>query len=201
MFNVGLASHVVVSLELVVSFYAHSQRVLFVYLPVKAEVVVQSLSVPVVASVYVLTDVFYASVGFQNGRFGKIDVANAFPLPVVKQSEEFDVVVAIVKVGSCRRVAVTEDEVLVVARSEVESEAVALSAHRLYSYNCRNCGIILRSRIGNYLNALYLFRAQTLQLVLILHLSAVDVEDRLALAKHLQLVVFHRHSRNLRKHL
>ena len=68
---------------------------LFVYLPVKAEVVVQSLSVPVVASVDVLTYVFYASVGFQNGRFGKIDVANAFPLPVVKQSEELYVVVAI----------------------------------------------------------------------------------------------------------
>ena len=59
----GIYPHVVIRIKLVVAFHSGTQRVFVVNLPVKAQVIVQALSVPVVTRVAVLKNIPDAFIG------------------------------------------------------------------------------------------------------------------------------------------
>lgn len=94
----GIYPHVVIRIKLVVAFYSGTQRVLVVNLPVKAQVVVQALSVPVVTCMAVLKNVPDAFIGLEECGLRNMQVVRTIPRPIVHHAKRVEVVVAITQV-------------------------------------------------------------------------------------------------------
>ena len=179
--------HVIMRIKLVVALHSGTQRVLVANLPVKAQVVVQPLSVPVVTHVAVLKNIPDAFIGLEKCRLRNMQVVRTIPRPIVHHTKQIQVVVAITQVQRGAGIAEAKRQILVVGSHQVEAETSPLSANSLDTYYCRNGCIVLSPRIGNHLNALYLLRTQPFQLVLILHFSSINIKDRCTLAQHFQV--------------
>ena len=87
--------HVIIRFKLVVAFHSGTQRVLVVNLPVKAQVVVQTLSVPVVTHVAVLKNIPDAFIGPEECGLRNMQVVRTIPRPVVHHTKQVQIVAAI----------------------------------------------------------------------------------------------------------
>ena len=130
-----LHPHIIIPLELVMALHSGSYGMLFVQLPVETQIVVQSLSVPVVADVAVLKNVLDGAVVCEEGGLLDAQVVGIIPPPVVHHSEEIDIIVTIAQVQRTAGVAETECQILVVGSHQIEAETLTISPYRLDAHH------------------------------------------------------------------
>ena len=126
----GIYPHVVIRIKLVVAFHSGTQRVLVVNLPVKAQVIVQALSVPVVTCMAVLKNIPDAFIGLEEGGLRNMQVIRTIPRPIVHHTKQVQVVVAITQVQRAAGIAETKRQILVVGSHQVEAETLSGSRQR-----------------------------------------------------------------------
>ena len=171
-------------------FHFAAKEVIIGQLPVYAGVSVEALS-------EVLT--VYCAVVLEHGRHSVFDgiaccvgvakLAVSVAL-IVQASEEIHSAGAIVHVeGAAGVISLRPAEALLVGGVHAEAEAVALPADGLDAHHAANSGVVLRSGIGDNLNALNLITLQAVQLAGISNLSTIDVHQRGSFADNLQAVL------------
>ena len=74
---------------------------------------------------------------------------------------------------------------LIVIGLGIKREALALRTLGLDEDNALHIGFVLRARIGDEFHTLDVVALELVELALVAHLAAVDVDERCALAKHL----------------
>ena len=92
-------------------------------------------------------------------------------------------------------------QILFVCEDEVDAQTLTLLTLRTNAYHSPYCGVVLCSRVIDDLHVADVLTAQAFQLIHVTQLTAVEIDERRALAQHLRAVLTARHSRHLDEHL
>ena len=90
--------HIIMRFKLIVTFHSGTQRVLVVNLPVESEIIIQALSLPVIANVAILKNIPNTFISLKEGRLRNTQIVRTIPFPIVNHTKQVQIVVTITQV-------------------------------------------------------------------------------------------------------
>ena len=175
--HVLVVNYLILAVHLVRQIGTHTQRVIIIYLPVHTSRIGQVIMLPRHRIGAILTEYLIRRGDILDGA-----VLTIVLMIVIHRAKHINAVLAIVSTYFCLRTVEVITQVVLIGQSEVETEAFTLLTDSADAHYGSYLGIVLRTRIVDYLYIAYFLAAQTLQFVIVAHQSAVDIDKRRSLA-------------------